>query len=278
MKMEKKIMLPALAAFMILVMVATAFPAASAVAVKAVAARDPVNLPLSIVTIAEDDEGRDTGIMILCVTHDLTFGPDSNTRAYDPNTCSDSGWLDKWASYKIIVLFADGEKFFWVPGTTPPFSMVPEFIEKDTVEPKVPAFAQETLKKEVTDLTASFAWRFRWKYYGGFFWSVGDMDVYYTGVQHSEYVAPYIIDLQVSYTSPTTKLSYYGADIQDLCILAWPFNDPTDWQKRPFNLQKPERVDLTRVPDPLDGFAGCEDATLFQRSLLGSYIPTAPQN
>jgi len=282
---------------MILVMVATAFPAASAAVTKAVSTKDPFNMPLTIVTIAEDDQVRNTGMMILCVTHGLTFGTGSTTRAYDPNTCKQeevqtgvsnqiSGgaiwnpWIDKWADYKILVLLPNGAKFFWPVSQPFPTGLVLacEVIEKDTVEPKVPQGSWEILKKEVTDRSSDFICKFRWKALGGFYWSVGSMDLYYVGPQRSEDVAPYIVDLQATYTDPTTKLIYYGADMQDLCILAWPFNELTDWQKRPYNLQKPESLDLTRVPDSLDGFVSCEDATLFQRTLLGAYIPTAPQN
>jgi hypothetical protein len=281
MKMDKKIMLPALAAFMILVMVATAFPAATALVVKAKA--DPLNLPLKVVTIAEDDQTRNQGIMIFCVVHDLTPGQGSNMRAYDPNTCKDPTWIKKWTDYKIMVLLPNGALFAWpvslLPQVPAGFSYVCEVIEKDTVEPKIPQDSYEVLKKVVTDRTADFKCKPRWKSLGGFFYSVGALDLYYKGtLQRSEDVAPYLVNVQIFYTDPTTLLKYYGNDLQDLCVLAWPFNDPTDWQKRPYNLQKPEHKELTMVPDAMDGFVSCEDATNFQRSLLGAYIPTAPGN
>jgi hypothetical protein len=281
--LNKKIMLPTLAAFMILVMVATAFPAATAV----VRGRQTnvFNLPLTIVTIAEDDETREKGIMILCVIHDVDFSgaaaeTEADPRAYDPNTCRDATWLDKWADYKILLLLPNGAKFFWPANEASPegLTLSCEVIEKDTVEPKLPQATWEVLKKMVVDRSSDFECKFRWKAVGGFFWSVGVMDLYYTGPQRSEDVAPYIVDIQAEYEDPISRVKYYGAEMQDLCILAWPFNDPTEWQKRPFNLQKPERVVLTRVPDALDGFVSCEDAVNLQRTLLGNYIPTAPQN
>jgi hypothetical protein len=291
--MNKKTLLPAFAAFMILVMLAVAFPSAAA----QVTSRDSYNMPLTIVTVAEDDQARQTGVMILCVTHGLTFGTGSDTRALDPNTCLQetvqtgpsntiSGgptwnpWISKWTDYKILILLPNGAKFFWPVSQAFPTGLVLacEVIEKDTVEPKVPQASWEILKKMVTDRSSDFVCKFRWKALGGFYWSVGVLDLYYTGPQRSEDVAPYILDIQAVFTDPTTKLVYYGAEMQDLCMLAWPFNDPSDMQKRPFNLQKPEGLDLVRVPDPLDGFAGCQSATDFQRTLLGSYIPTAPQN
>jgi hypothetical protein len=282
-------MLPALAAFMILVMVATAFPAASATdgwtVRKVVAAKkaDPLYMPLTIVTIAEDDQVRNQGIMIFCVVHDVTPGPNSNMRAYDPNTCKDSTWTKKWTDYKILVLQANGAMFSWPIniGTSGPtgFSLKCEVIEKDTVEPKVPQGTWEMIKEVVTDRSADFTCKPRWKSTGGLFYSVGALDLYYTGtLQRSEDVAPYIVNVIVTFTDPATKLVYYGNDIQDLCVLAWPFNDPNDWQKRPYNLQKPEHHELTMVPDAMDGFVSCEDATNFQRTLLGAYIPTAPGN
>jgi hypothetical protein len=287
MKMNKKIMLPALAAFMILVMVATAFPAATALVVKAKA--DPLNMPLKVVTIAEDDQDRNQGIMIFCVIHDITFNHDktkgdaNDPRAYDPNTCKDNTWVKKWTDYKILVLQPNGELFYWAInlGTSGPsgFSMKCEVIEKDTVEPKVPQDTWEMIKKVVTDRSSDFKCKPRWKSTGGFFYSVGALDLYFTGKrQASEDIAPYIVSVEVLFTDPLTKLPYYGNDIQDLCVLAWPFNDPTEWQKRPYNLQKPEHKELTMVPDAMDGFVSCEDATNFQRSLLGAYIPTAPGN
>jgi hypothetical protein len=297
--MDKKAMLPALAAFMILVMVATAFPAATAgppvtdggPVRKVVAAKkaDPLYMPLTIVTIAEDDQLRNQGIMIFCVTDDLTFnhdktkGDQNDPRAYDPNTCAKDGtWTKKWTDYKIMILMANGALFAWpinIGNSPSGFSMKCEVIEKDTVEPKVPQDTWEMIKKVVTDRSSDFKCKPRWKSTGGFSYSVGALDLYYTGtLQRSEDVAPYIVSIEVLYTDPTTLLKYYGADLQDLCVLAWPFNDPTDWQKRPYNLQKPEHKELTLVPDAMDGFVSCEDATNFQRTLLGAYIPTAPGN
>lgn len=254
------------------------------------------NLPLTIVTIAEDDEVREKGIMILCVLGDLTPATDANDRAamraFDPNTCRApapvwpfvfvSPWVDKWADYKVLVLLPNGAKLTWPISQTlaeQGLDLSCEVIEKDAVEPKLPQDTWEVLKKEVVDRSDDFSCKFRWKAIGGFFFSVGVMDVYYISpLQRSEDVAPYIIDVQAKFKDPISKVEYYGAELQDLCVLAWPFNDPGEWQKRPFNLQKPERVDLTRVPDPLDGFVSCEDATLYQRALLNAYIPTAPQN
>jgi hypothetical protein len=278
MKMDKKKMLPALAAFMILVMVATAFPAATALVVKAT--KDPLNMPLKVVTIAEDDQTRNQGIMIFCVVHDLT--PGAAMRAFDPNTCQDPTWIKKWTDYKILVLYANGNTFNWPIniGSSPAgFTLTCEVIEKDTVEPKVPQGTWEMIKKVVTDRSVDFMCKPRWKSTGGLFYSVGALDLYYIGtLQRSEDVAPYIVNVIVTFTDPATKLVYYGNDIQDLCVLAWPFNDPNDWQKRPYNLQKPEHHELTMVPDAMDGFVSCEDATNFQRGLLGAYIPTAPGN
>jgi len=292
--MDKKIVLPALAAFMILVMVATAFPAASAVVRGS--QTNVFNLPLTIVTIAEDDEVRNKGIMILCVLGTLDPEDDGEAmRAFDPDTCAAvvnqytdvvyaAPWIDKWADYKVIVLLPNGAKFFWPVSQAFPTGLVLtcEVIEKDTVEPKIPQASWEVLKKMVVDVSGDFECKFRWKAIGGFFWSVGVLDVYYTGVQNSEHVAPYILDIQAAYTDPVSRVVYYGAEMQDLCILAWPFTaDPQDsgeWQKWAFTLYKPEGRTVIRVPDPLDGFVSCEDATLFQRQLLQAYIPTAPQN
>lgn len=290
--MDKKIVLPALAAFMILVMVATAFPAASAVVRGS--QTNVFNLPLTIVTIAEDDEVRNKGIMILCVTGALDFTDPRDqeaARAFDEDTCEagpqyfyepplPSAWIDKWADYKVIVLLPNGAKFFWPVSQAFPTGLVLacEVIEKDTVEPKIPQASWEVLKKMVVDVSGDFECKFRWKAIGGFFWSVGVLDVYYTGVQNSEHVAPYILDIQASYTDPVSRVVYYGAEMQDLCILAWPFSDDDEWQKEAFTLYKPEGRTVVRVPDPLDGFVSCEDATLFQRQLLQAYIPTAPQN
>ena len=305
--MDKKIVLPALAAFMILVMVATAFPMATAVVRGS--QTNVFNLPLTIVTIAEDDEVRNKGIMVLCVLpwgymagqggpdDKVTLDDDEmdNMRAFDEDTCAPgptfptqysprlpSWWIDKWADYKIIVLLPNGAKFFWPVSQPFPDGLVLacEVIEKDTVEPKIPQASWEVMKKMVVDVSADFVCKFRWKSIGGFYWSVGVLDLYYTGPQNSEHVAPYIIDIQASYTDPVSRVVYYGAEMQDLCILAWPFDDDfdTDWQKAPFKLLKPEGRGVIRVPDPLDGFVSCEDATLFQRMLLDDLIPTAPQN
>jgi hypothetical protein len=183
--------------------------------------------------------------------------------------------------------------------------------EKDKAEPKVPqdwsgllsslasqptVLSEEILKTIVTDISSFFVCKLRPSGEAG----VYVVDLYYIGPQTSEYVAENIVAFKVGLSPAAFGLKtgpwVWGLDIQDLCLLAWPLADPLqpiavagytpyqftlmvqDPQKWPHFLAKPEHKWLISFPDPMDGFAGCDELTLWQKQLLGNPIPIAPND
>jgi hypothetical protein len=184
--------------------------------------------------------------------------------------------------------------------------------EKDKAEPKVPqdwsgllssltyghpaALSEEILKTILTDISSFFVCKLRPSGEAGIY----VVDLYYIGPQTSEYVAENIVAFKVGLSPAAYGLKtgpwVWGLDIQDLCLLAWPLADPyqpsqsfggvapnpfgvpPDPQKWPHLIKKPEHKWLISFPDPMDGYAGCDELTLWQKQLLGNNIPIAPND
>jgi hypothetical protein len=300
--MDRETVAPLIAAMyiglLVLAVVVVGMPPSAAVSSTSAMAVIP---KLSVVTIAEDDEVREKGMMVMCLPPPGGWDPTTGAGDWGPwnnivdaNTCKSVGWSDtdhpegvlpdrfepqnevapeavywedKWASYKIIVTYG-GQLLD--PSI---LSADCEIIQKDTVEPKLPQFPEEQLKRVVTDVTSQFACKFRWLPNE----SVGVLDVYLTGTQTSEMIAPYIVVVDVWATVGTTEV--YGTEMQDLCVLGFPWSGfDTDWQTYATPFRKPENIWVIGYPDPLDGFVSCDEATLVQRVFYGAYIPTSPQN
>jgi hypothetical protein len=219
----------------------------------------PVAAPqVRIETVAEDDEVRNEGVMVICPTLPLPAG----AGVADADTCNDNGddiWEDTHASYKLSIAYEG------VPAEpTSVFCMV---TRKDVVSPSTPQFAEEVIATEPVDVSDRFICITRPVAPG-----VGVLDVYYVGPQGAEAVGAYELMVQAAFT--VGSKAYFGTDIQDLCVLGWPFNDGVT--NRTFSLDASTEVGLRhlkRAMHPLDGFASCEDAALFQRQLLNLTIP-----
>ena len=216
-------------------------------------------------------------------------------------------WHKKWSQFKLKVELEGG-----LPGQNgytgvPLMTLVTagqalfecHIYEKDKAEPKVPQdwnalisslaygtnpLNEEILKTIVTDISAFFVCKLRASGQAGIY----VVDLYYIGPQRSEYVAENIVVFKVRLDPAATGFSkpIWGMDVQNLCILAWPLADPFrllgpivgHWQKWPHLIRKPEHKWLISFPDPMDGYAGCDELTLWQRQLLGYPIPIAPND
>ena len=345
--------LPILAAtFILLMLVAAVVPVAAVTRLPTPTAKDPV---ITVVSIPEDDQLRNTGVMwfdpgaiagwaiwgalsygstgatildqaykmradpwwgslssyIASINAELASSPPPEPlMALDPQgrfAATDSIiWAKKLSQYKFMVTYQDG-----LPGASGyvgvdlvtlvnagKATFQCDIYEKDKVEPKIPqdwsallsslatttSLSTEYLKTSITDVSSFFVCKLRSSGEAG----VYVVDVYYIGPQTSEYVSDLIVAFKVDLLPAATglKTNAWGMDIQDLCILGWPFADPfrggfitygvggsPEWQKFPHLIPKPEHKWIWSSPDPLDGYSNCEEAVMFQRWLMGATIP-----
>ena len=239
---------------------ATPSPTATATVTPTATPTPPVAAPqVRVETVAEDDEARSEGIMVICPGGSI---PPGDTRAADLDTCDDDNddiWEDIHASYKLSTVFEG------IP--VEPTAVMCMVVRNDIVSPSAPQIPEEVIATESTDVTDRFVCMIRPLAPG-----IGVLDVYYTGPDAAEAVGTYELVVQAILTVGSRV--YYGTDIQDLCVLGWPFNDAGT--NKTFSVDASTEVGLKhlkRAPHPLDGFAGCNDAALFQRELLGLTIP-----
>jgi len=235
--------LPAIAVLLILTVTLSSYSAVTAL---------PTGLPtraiaqptLQVVTIAEDDEKRETGIMVLGLQPKGPWDkPNDAYCAANPGAC-----IDKLAQYKIMVTFN---------GVPVNFNVDCQFIKKEKMHPlQKPQFPTEQLRTVLTDESANFVCKLRQGKPG-----VGVLDVYYVGPQEKQFIADYVIVVQVWQTFGTTTV--YGAEIQDVCVLGWAIDSNT------MRLTKPDGTQHFSWPDTLGPFAGCEEAALWERDAMG---------
>jgi hypothetical protein len=207
---------------------------------------------LDVVTIPEDDQLRQTGVMGL----DLAV----------PAGASGTRYLDFMSQHKIKVSL-DG-KLLATSGTGISYTITCNVIEKDKVA--VPGevtvsktisrsrqFSRENLVTTLVDVASQFVCKPRWKPNG---MSVGVLDVYFIGPNTRDYIADHILVVEVTWT--IGRQTFYGVDIQDICILGWSMDRVMTYTKT--------NGDTHQIsPDPLTGWAGCEELALYQRHVLG---------
>jgi hypothetical protein len=231
--MDKHI-LPVVAAALIIVMaLGTVMPAMAVTVLRARA--DPT---LEVKTIAEDDELRQTGVIVFGLTPNKALW----NKPYENGT-------DKLAQYKILVSFNG------VPVT---FNVECQFIKKEKMHPlQFKQMKEENLKTVLTDESRSFKCKLRPGKAG-----VGVLDVYWVNaVQEKQFIADYIMKVHVWTTIGSTVV--HGTEIQDVCVLGWAMSE------NHLVFTKPDGTAHDAWDDPLGPFASCEEAALWQRDNLG---------
>jgi len=252
--------LPAIASIFILALTLSSVLPVYAVTLRAVA------LPtLDVVTVPEDDAVRNTGIILLGLT----------TPHWEPTIFGQVGWPQSdfvtypkfLAQYKMLVSYNG------VP--VHPTSVTCQVIEKDKANPKNMQFPAENLKTVVVDNTG-FVCKFREGKPG-----VGVLDVYYVGPTTGQYIADYIINVEVSFAIGSTTI--FGSEIQDVCVLGWPslLSTLAPWPEAPttlapYPLTKPDGTVHWIYVAPLGIESGCEDMVILERTAMGLEIPIAP--
>jgi hypothetical protein len=214
---------------------------------------------LQVVTIAEDDEKRETGIMVLGLYPHTGPGinPWPNDKPLDPYCTADSHQfgpcIDKLSQHKILVTFN---------GVPVNFNVDCQFIKKEKMHPlQKPQFVKEQLRTVLTDESANFVCKLRSGKPG-----VGVLDVYYVGPQLKQFIADYVMVVTVWTRFGATTV--YGAELQDICVLGWALGHAGD-PPNTFVITKPDGTHHFSWPDPLGNFAGCEEAALWERDAMG---------
>jgi len=237
----------------------TATPSPTATATATATPPAPTPVPeLAVEVTAQDDEVRDTGVMVLCPGGPPPAG---DTRATDADTCDNDGddmWQDLHASYELEIT---------LDGAPTQANIACMVTQEETVSPSDPMAAFEDFRTELTDVSADFVCVIRSVAPG-----VGALDLYYTGPPDADAVGSYDLVVQAFTTIGTEAI--FATDTQHVCMLGWPFNDNGANMTFAVDASTPDGMKhVKRAPHPLDGFAGCGDAALHQRELLGLTIP-----
>jgi len=207
---------------------------------------------LQVTTIAEDDEVRQTGVIVIGLNPAPGWPVDKPPDPYcqaNPGHCT-----KKEAQYKIIVSFN---------GLPQPFSYACQFIKKEKLHPlQKPQGAYEVLRTVLTDESAGFVCKFRPGKVG-----VGVLDVYYVGPQQKQYMADYVMIVSVWETLGRTVV--YGAEMQDICVIGWAVGTSANDPANTMIITKPDGTNHFSWPDPLGPFHSCEDLALWERANQG---------
>jgi hypothetical protein len=202
---------------------------------------------LNVVTIAQDDQARKTGVMWLA-TGQIQYG------LFQTGAPTWNGIQDLMSQFKVLVSYNG------VPVT--PTSVYCQVVEKDKYNPiKNKQFPTENLMTVPKDVSSWFTCKFRWGKPG-----VGVLDVYYTGPGHSVSISDYVLVVGADYA--VGRSTVYGTDVQDICLLGWPVAAIfPEWI-----ITKPDGTVHWIVNDPI-AWKSCEDAALVEKSLLGIPVP-----
>jgi hypothetical protein len=243
--MNRKL-IPAAAAFLIVVTILGMTPGLSAAQVFAIGPK------LEVTTIPQDDQWLEKGIMILGLDTALAAGPkgagqspfttcvaphsayvaavkaaggaDAYAAAHGAPEC---GPQDLMSQHKLLVTY-NGLPMTWHIGSTEPQPLVfCNFVEKDktnvVADPKTGLGKQgtwENLMTTMVDVSKDFVCKARWKSPApGLYESAGVLDVYYTGAFDAHFIADTIMVVEVALTLGHTII--YGSDIQDICVMGW---------------------------------------------------------
>jgi hypothetical protein len=211
---------------------------------------------LNVVTIAQDDQLRKTGVIVFTDTAaDFQAGVFTHQ--------------DLMAQFKILVSYNGLQ--------VNPTGLQCFVIEKDKYNPlKHPQGTWEDLVTIPKDMSNNFICKWRSGPPG-----VGVLDVYFTSgalagtsygfgaqTQLSQFIADYVLVVYAWYT--VGRNTVYGTDIQDICVLGWPLLNNGDTG---YMITKPDGTFHWVYADQLGPWVNCEDAALYEHAILGLPIP-----
>jgi hypothetical protein len=270
-------LLPFVAALLILVVVLGATPFIYA------ASSTTVGPSLEVTTIAQDDQKRGMGVMILGID------PDDHVTPKDPLP------YDLMSQHKLLVTY-NGASMTWALGTAG-VAITCNVLEKDTVPPTVDPktntgqqFPHEEFLTKLTDVSDKFFCKPRWKSPApGVMESSGVLDVYFVGPLPSEpvtsndptkaspgvsgddekvWIADYVLVVEATIAIGRTVV--FGTDVQDICVLGWavdPIRGPV-FAATPFTITKPDGTAHYVWQNALGSWPGCDALVLFELDVL----------
>ena len=279
--MNRKL-LPFVAAFLILAVVLGATPFIYAVSSTAIGSK------LEVTTIAQDDQQRETGVMILGID------PFDHANPKDPLP------YDLMSQYKLLVTY-NGGTMTWALGTVG-VAITCNVVEKDTVPPTVDPktntgqqFPHEELLTKLTDVSDKFVCKPRWKSpTPGTVESSGVLDVYFVGPLPSApvtsndpkkaspgvsgddvkvWIADYVLVVEATIAIGRTVI--FGTDVQDICVLGWAVDPITGFPlppATPFTITKPDGKPHYIWQNALGPWPGCDGLVLFELDVLSVII------
>jgi hypothetical protein len=281
--MNRKL-LPFVAAFLILAVVLGATPFIYAVSSTAIGSK------LEVTTIAQDDQQRETGVMILGID------PFDHANPKDPLP------YDLMAQYKLLVTY-NGGTMTWALGTVG-VAIACNVLEKDKVSPTVDPktgtgqqFPHEELLTKLTDVSDKFVCKPRWKSpTPGTVESSGVLDVYFVGPLPSApvtsndpkkanpgvsgddvkvWIADYVLVVEATIAIGRTVI--FGTDVQDICVLGWAV-DPRFGLlfivATPFTITKPDGTAHYVWQNALGPWPGCDGLVLAELNVLNLVLVT----
>jgi hypothetical protein len=275
--MNRKYLLPAIATVLIFSMLLSSTQVAFAQTLAYT-----IGPKLVVVTIPEDDQKRETGVIILGLQplgldgtggrspwpkdkgfSDCTFQKGGNSQT-QPVACQ------PLSQHKLLVTF-NGQVITWRLNTNDPVpSVTCDVFEKDKLHPVPnkdgttgPQFPEENLVTNPVKVNKEFTCKERWKSpVAGTFESAGVLDVYYTGPADAHFIADNI--LVVNVVLVVGRATIVGTDIQDICVLGWSMST------NHLEVTLPDgRGKYNTWADPLGKFVSCEEAALWQRDDQG---------
>jgi hypothetical protein len=218
---------------------------------------------LQVVTIPEDDQLRQTGVMSLGIAIPTGSGGYLYTDYMSQHKLliTLNGLLVSSSGIVVTCNVAEKDK---------------EALPPDRTTGKSPLdkrqFPRENLKTVLVDVADMFVCKPRWKEGT----SVGVLDVYYTGAAaDSAFIADHILVVHVTYT--VGRQVFYGTEIQDICVLGWSMSNTVHAITKVYYTAdpRPGYPDIAHnsdthqlVQDAMVGWSSCEDLALYQRSFL----------
>jgi len=275
-------LLPFVGAFLVLVAVLGATPLIYAVSSATIGPK------LEVTTIAQDDQQREMGVMIL--------GIDPFDRATPKGPLP----YDLMSQHKLLVTY-NGATMTWALGGVG-VAVACNVLAKDKVPPTVDAktgvgqqFPQEELLTKLTDVSDKFVCKPRWKSpTPGIVESSGVLDVYFVGPLPSApvtsddptkaspglsgedvkvWIADYVLVVEATIVIGRTVI--FGTEVQDICVLGWPV-DPTSGYPlivaTPFTITKPDGTAHYVWQNALGPWPGCDALVLTELAVLSAVI------
>jgi hypothetical protein len=273
-------LLPFVAAFLILAIVLGTTPVTYAVT------RATIGPKLEIITIPQDDQKREKGIII------LGLDPLNPTVNQDPLA------NDLMSQHKLLITY-NGQVLTWALGSVG-VTVTCNVLEKDKVnvipDPKTGDGKQgdwENLMTKLVDVSDKFVCKPRWKSpTPGLEESAGVLDIYFVGPlpaadslpgaddglsgrEVGVWIADYIVVVEATIVVGRTVV--FGTEMQDICVLGWAIDDVTEPNVAigaNWIITKPDGTQHYIWQEAFSSYVGCEELALVQRDVLGILLET----